>query len=496
MAGKKWTDEEIELLKNNCKGKTYKELRILFPNRSKSAIETKCQMLKLNKYIIDGKYSWSDEENQKLITNYPILNQKELENLFPNKTSRAISAQARRFNLYKTKDVYNKIKKDNSHSSNLYWDSNKTEKLIKHFNQYDINGIYDIFSEHSCTFINTKLSELNLRLTDYDKIKFMIDDVKSPTLNDTIKIYKYILSGKIEGFNFVNINKYQIIMCFKYYLMKYNIKYNRNDWLSVCFGKLTDDIKLKSLIKKHFGSYYNFICMCFPNYNFKQWEFEVLDVPNYYWDNKNNRNQCYKFGIENLIKDGFINDESEILSINNMVRREYFNPTLVSKYGINDIIKYLKSKNITPKEYSQKFLFNNILFDSMEEKDLYIFIKGLKLNIIKNIRSNKFYNDIYNENYIPDFIIKWFDKNIIVEYFGLYRDNNNNSNILKKYYNKTKRKITFYNNLDNYLFLPMYPDDLKNNFKGVRNKLTSFFMSNLNIDITKFERGEIVGCAS
>ena len=75
----------------------------------------------------------------------------------------------------------------------------------------------------------------------------------------------------------------------------------------------------------------------------------------------------------------------------------------------------------------------------------------------------------------PDFIIH-NNKNIIVEYFGLYVEDFKNSKILKSYHDKTKRKINFFNNLQVYNFIDLYPEDLKNDFEGVRNKLAPFIM--------------------
>ena len=83
-----------------------------------------------------------------------------------------------------------------------------------------------------------------------------------------------------------------------------------------------------------------------------------------------------------------------------------------------------------------------------------------------------FYNKEFNESYIPDFIIK--DKNIIIEYFGLYVDKNHE--FIENYKRKTHRKIKYFINIEGYEFIDLYPDDLKNDFEGVRKKLTPFIM--------------------
>ena len=69
-----------------------------------------------------------------------------------------------------------------------------------------------------------------------------------------------------------------------------------------------------------------------------------------------------------------------------------------------------------------------------------------------------------------------------------------------KYIEKTKRKNEFYKSQEDIYFIDIYPDDLKNNFRGVKNKLTSFFMYNFNMNISNIknieEGGEMFECAS
>lgn len=39
------------------------------------------------------------------------------------------------------------------------------------------------------------------------------------------------------------------------------------------------------------------------------------------------------------------------------------------------------------------------------------------------------------------------------------------------YNKKTERKIDFFNSLKDYIFIAIFPQDLKNNFEGLKNKL-------------------------
>ena len=88
-------------------------------------------------------------------------------------------------------------------------------------------------------------------------------------------------------------------------------------------------------------------------------------------------------------------------------------------------------------------------------------------------KNNKYINDKKGENYIPDFIIDLGNKKVIIEYFGLFRKKFT-THIYKEYCEKAERKIEFFTSLDNVIFIAIYPEDIKDNFKGVSEKLASF----------------------
>ena len=75
--------------------------------------------------------------------------------------------------------------------------------------------------------------------------------------------------------------------------------------------------------------------------------------------------------------------------------------------------------------------------------------ENINYNINKIRRNQKYYNEKYNERYIPDFQINYFNKIIIIEYFKSLKD---------------------------VIFIDLYPNDLKNNFQGVNDKLVPFIM--------------------
>lgn len=484
--GKRWTEEEDLLLISKANGKTYDDLCLFFPNRSKDAISVRCSKLNINHLIVNKSLSWTEEDNLLLIEKYPNLTFDELKVFFNNKTDGAIKTQAQRLGLKKNKAIFNSIKKNNSHKSILYWTSEKSNILKNYINNFGVTkNIYALFPEHAKEFVDKKVKLVLGKQTNLSILRTYISDkdIKQLKLFDILLIYKKILNSRLSGFSHVELNKYDIIMCFKYFLKTNNIKFNRSDWLNICFGNFLEQSFLKVYVKKYFDGYYDFICYCYPQYHFKLWEFSKLDVPNKFWENKYNRFSCYKHGINNLLKDGYIDKIENVLTINNSIARKYFNATLVSIYHFDGLIEYLEYIKVNYNDSSRKFIFNKILFDSKEEKNLYVYILNKGFRIYKCSKSNKFYNKIHNEYYIPDFFIEFDNIKIIIEYFGMYKNNDSLNKIYENYKTKTHRKVEFYQHLNDYLFIDLYPNDLKNNFEGVRNKLTSFFMEKFNIDI-------------
>lgn len=482
---KHWTEEETQFLKDNYLNMPNQTMADIL-ERTISSVNHQYQRMNLP---LKKEYNvWTKNEIETLKINYPIItDSNELYNMLPNKTPSAIKIKARRLKLYKNNDIYKDIKKQNSHKSNLYWSKEKEKILIEYIDKFGVDeNLYKIFPEHIKQFIDDKLIKLGYK--DMSSIKsihnlLLNKNIKNLNLQDIIFIYKKILSGELNGFNDVLIDKYKIIFCFKYYLYINNINFNKRDWIKLNFGDFIQKTKLKLYIKKVFGSYYNFITECFPNYGFKQWEFEILDVPNNYWENKYNRFSCIKYGLENLLSDGWIKNYDEVFNITKDLKIKYFHKTLIAVYGVNSIIEFFDFNKI---KYNLDALnyYNDIRFESKEERDLYVFLEILGFNIEKCGIKDKFYNSTDNENYIPDYIIRFMDKKILIEYFGMYKEYNMNSHIKYiNYYHKMKRKICFYNSLKEDLFLDIYPSDIKNDYKKLRRKLTDFFMSNFNITL-------------
>lgn len=109
------------------------------------------------------------------------------------------------------------------------------------------------------------------------------------------------------------------------------------------------------------------------------------------------------------------------------------------------------------------------VFDSFQEREVFLVLKRF-LDIKKN--KERFY---YSERrcYIPDYKIITPEKIYLVEYFGGYTfpKNKKDEGVFAGYNNRTHRKVEYYKSLTDYGFIDLYPDDIKDDFKGVIDKI-------------------------
>ena len=373
------------------------------------------------------KEKWNTEEEQTLIDNYEYISNEDLKLLLPKRSISSILTKARHLNLIKNDDTLSKSKSKGALKRN------GIDYVSLGFNTYE-------------EYINFKSSNKYIK-----------------NLATAFKEYKNLFNKKQLRFSNGVVNKNDVVILFKYYLRKNNIDMSKENLLKQNYSKLCEKSKLDNYIQKHYIGYYDFICTCFPKYNFKIWEFKILDCPNNYWNDKYNMFYCIRECIESMFKQNIISNYSELFQIPQDILVNYFHSS-VAYFGNglkNNIITYL---DFIKADYKIDKLYDGILFDSIEEIYVYKQLKCVNKEIIKNTKM-KFKNEKYNESYIPDFII---GDNIIVEYFGMYNENHN-SKIYKRYTQKANRKIKFFESLKGFIFIPIYPNDIYKN--RIKNKL-------------------------
>lgn len=141
----------------------------------------------------------------------------------------------------------------------------------------------------------------------------------------SLEIYKMVLNGTIETFpkKFWN-NKDNVIILLNY-LLKDILNWGKED---IKKGKLNLEVlakyKLKGMMKAIFDeSTYNLINFLYPN-EFKPWE--ITEVPQNYWKNKNN----IKKAIIWLIEEKFNWSKKDVI--------KFCNTKLLNKYGMSGIL--------------------------------------------------------------------------------------------------------------------------------------------------------------
>lgn len=194
---------------------------------------------------------------------------------------------------------------------------------------------------------------------------------------------------------------------------------------------------------------------------------EFTRVPNRYWYKKENRIQA----LRDYCKTKWI-QRDDIPLLNRSYFRKHF-PRFISLVDRHYDSKFYKwiiesfpEHHFHPKEFKLLMGDDGQICDSQEELVIHNFLLQTILNA-KIIREQmRFSNEQFNETYIPDWIIVQNNQKYIVEYFGLYH-----SSFYKGYREKTNRKINYYQTLEDYQFLPIFPETFKNKGFGELGKI-------------------------
>lgn len=173
MSRQKWTNEDIEKLKENYLNLSTKELSILL-NRQITSIISKMSELNLNR-------KWTKIEDNILINNYGINNYKDYKYLLPNRTLSSIFNRAHYLKLKSKEKIRNKYKYNVNH--HFFNDINELSCYWAGF------IAADGWIKSDCNCLGIKLAEKDIK--HLEKFK---SDIQS---NSPIKIKKTTLNKKI-----------------------------------------------------------------------------------------------------------------------------------------------------------------------------------------------------------------------------------------------------------------------------------------------------------
>jgi hypothetical protein len=390
---------------------------------------------------------WSKEDEYILKANQNgVMTIDEVAELFPERTKKAVKARIALLKLRYSDPNKRNITKSGSYStfSSIVQRYKSKYGIIldcnKGIHTYDAIQWWEWF--YNFTPNGKKLSRLPIEIYENE--------------NNLLKIIKYVLTQKL------NYRK-------------------REDFLDLKICILQEyKIDFKHRLKFTIVELLNKV---FPEYNFKAFEFK--NVPLGYWKDKNNCDEYMKHIIEEQIcTNQFLDIKREIpmfFTYKNIRNSGYgilgyciF--TYKHYESFYQWLNYLYPQwNLSPEDFKEIYGFDGTRLNSREESLVYDTMKrDLKLNVTSTglKKEFRFLDAETNDTYIPDFIIDYNGKKIIVEYFGLYRENYGKSIIMKTYYYKTHRKIKYFNNLDDYEFIYFFQSDLKD-IERLKNKIIS-----------------------
>jgi hypothetical protein len=211
---------------------------------------------------------------------------------------------------------------------------------------------------------------------------------------------------------------------------------------------------LGGLLHEYNGSLIEIVNAVFPG---KYDITEFQRVPNQYWYSQKNRVQALRTFCEKR------KIRREALPLLNRAYFQKHFPRFISMVDRHYdskfhrwIIESFPEYTFHSEEFNLLVGIDGQLCDSKEELTIYNFLVQT-LASAKVIReSQRFVNNRYEEVYIPDWVIYQNNRKFIIEYFGLYGANRH-----KTYTEKVHRKIEFFQQLKDYEFIPIMPDDFR-----------------------------------
>lgn len=443
MESKKWTDSEIDFLKDNYLNMTDKEISKVL-NKKEGSILSKRNILKLLKN--KKSTNTSEEELLEIINEYTMgVSIKDIAKKY-NKTEQTIREHLKKKNVFK-------------HLSSI-WTTEEIQILKEIYSIKEWDEILKLLNNHNKESIITKASDLKIKKENYYWLEEDIQKlIKAKEDNKTIDEIYIILNKK---FSITSI-----------YTKISKLKLSNAIWT----------IEEIEYLKNNYDKV-------------------PLDEICQYLKNRKRRNIVMK-ATNDLSLTGFLTwTDIE----DNFIKNNYLNMTdlEMTKYLENRTwrsIKWRREKLDMERPTSNSYGIGCInkegeVFSSQNEMMVYEFIKSFdKLKYIKNIGTNhnkkgKYVfelDDSYEYNrFYPDFVIEYININnkkikllipVIIEFYGMARFDRKDSVIINNYNKKTLEKERFYKSKNDIYYIGVFPEDIKNNYEGLVKKLNSFIIA-------------------
>lgn len=304
--------------------------------------------------------------------------------------------------------------------------------------------------------LNTKFIKEYFNVEIYTKLNIINNDINEWCSENDCKIRPWLYPHYRLGI----VQYTQANIIFNQYIKDKNIKIDN----ILTYDKYTQILKSAKLSQFN----YNILKFIVQYYNYEYAGYKFKTPSSNFYKDKEMRNFDLKWFVEKDLK-------IPIEKIPLYVTRYSLNQKALPLYHI--INKYYDSLFDWVNDcYPDKFNINDFevnpyraRFDSLEEAQIHEVLNENIGNVIYNDRNSK--TQINIDNMIPDWLIFTKSSCYLVEYFGLHSKNVETSHRLKRYKAKEETKIEKYNNLKGYKHIFIYPEDLKNDFQGLKHKL-------------------------
>jgi len=254
---------------------------------------------------------------------------------------------------------------------------------------------------------------------------------------------------------------------FNNYINKNNIVID--DIYAYKYDKLLKEANLSGFSRRNGNNMLGYIMELYDN-KYPAYKFNTSGGDKY-WGIKENRIRALKYFIEEDMK---IELDKVPLYITLTALRNKGTTTMYSvckKYykSLFEWVNEIYPDRFDPKDFDIHYVRND--FDSIEEAEVHdILSKEFKHKVIYN--PNNTDRTIKIGGKVPDWFVFGIDKCYVVEYFGLNLDRNTSHNSrIEDYKERTEGKIEIYEQLDGYGKVFIFPDDLKDNFSGLMEKI-------------------------
>lgn len=374
------------------------------------------------------KYIWTDKDDQLLINNIDYKTINELYKIFEKEFPKNI--------------IRDRAKKKGLKILTSGWTEEETKVLINNY-QKGIKILVDLLPNKSKSAIQNKAHLLRLKISSfiswsYEDIQLLKELVeRGTTYSELQKVFpnqKYLLI----------IKKCKSLGLHNKIELKYNpLSKEERQYIVDNYNKLSV-VELAERFNIEINTIHTIACK------------NKITKPVTFWN------------------------EGEITLLLDMVKKGTNYKELKKVFVRHNDIRYIlrKFNIVLNKNYIGKD--NKTKLHSIEEKEVFDFIfTDFDTNI------NKFYEKQSNlrfinlsERYVPDFIISkinniYLIKPLIIEYYGLFKPDEDYE-FTNVYVGKTLRKNQHYKSRNDIYFIDLYPEDLKHNYQGIKDKLDEF----------------------